>query len=86
MILERRRRAECSHDRISRELLDCAARALDLRFHCVMEALEEGPHTLRVLVARKLGRADEVGEKDGGDLALVAGGCAGSRHARIVTC
>ena len=71
MILERHGRSEDRHDRVARELLDRAARSLDLLRHRVIEALETDPYPLGILVAGKRGRADEVGEENRDELSLL---------------
>src|SRR6266540_514493 len=75
VVLERRRCSEGRHHGVAGELLEGAACALDLIRHRRVEAVEERPRALGILLA-ELGRAHEVGEQHRGDLAL---------HAPIVT-
>ena len=71
VILERRRRPERSHHRVADELLHRPARPLDLCRHRVIETVEQRARALRVLRAAELGRADEVGKEDRGELPLL---------------
>ena len=71
MVLERSRRPENGHDRVSRELLDRAARPLDLFRHRLVEAVEAGSNAFGILTARKRGRTDEVGEENRDELPLL---------------
>ena len=68
VILERRRRAEHRHDRVSCELLDGPACDLDLRGHRVVEAVEHRPRPFGILRRAELSRPDEIGEDDRGEL------------------
>ena len=72
VVLERGRSAEHRHHGVACELLDGPARPLDLLAHCVVERLEARPHALRIAIAGVLGRADQVGEENGDELALLA--------------
>ncbi len=72
VVFQRRRSAESGHDRVADELLDGAARGLDLGLHGVVEALEERPGPFRILRRRERGRADEVGEQHRRQLAFLA--------------
>ena len=72
VVLERGRSAEHRHHGVACELLDGTARPLDLLAHCVVERLEAHPHALRIAIAGVLGRADQVGEENGDELALLA--------------
>ena len=72
VVLLRRRRPEDGHHRVAGELLDRAARELDLLLHRCVEALQPRTHALRVLTVGERGRAREVGEENRRDLALVA--------------
>ena len=64
------RDAECRHDGVAGELLDRPAVGLD----AVRDAVEEGghpaPRDLWILGRDELGRADEIGEEDGCELAF----------------
>jgi hypothetical protein len=66
------RDAEDRHDRVSDELLDAAAVALDDVAHRLEEAREHAADALRVEPLAQLGRADDVTEQDGHGLALLA--------------
>ena len=72
VVLERSRSTEHRHHGVAGELLDGPARQLDLLAHRVVEGLEMHPHALRIAVAGVLGRADQVGEENGDELALLA--------------
>ena len=63
--------AERGHDRVPRELLDGAARPLDLVGHRLVEAIEPRADTLGILTARELRRPDEVREEDRRELPLL---------------
>ena len=67
----RGRRAEECHDRVSDELLDGAAVALELGRTGRVWA-EDGAHLLGIELLGLRGEADEVAEEDGDDLALFA--------------
>ena len=71
VILERSRRPECRHYCVAGELLDGPTGALDLGRHRVVEAVEQRTRALRILRVGERGRADEVGEDDGRELALL---------------
>jgi hypothetical protein len=72
VILLRRGRAEGRHDGIADELLDRSARVGDLRRHRVVEAVEQGARSLRILRAGELRRAHEIREEHGRKLPLFA--------------
>ena len=72
MVLLCCRSDEGRHHGVSNELLDCPARLHDLLRHRVVEAVQEGARALRVLRVGELGRANEVREQDGGELAFLA--------------
>ena len=63
-------RAEHGDDSVADELLDRSAAERDLRFHRVVETLEQVACVLRVERRAQLRRADEVGEQDRRELAL----------------
>jgi len=71
VILVRSRGSEDRHHRVSRELLDRAARALDLLRHRVVEAFEPYANALGILIPGERRRADEVGEENRDELALL---------------
>jgi hypothetical protein len=71
VVLVRSGGAEHRHDGVARELLQRAARELDLGRERVVEALEKHPRALGILLA-EAGRVDEVGEQRGGELPLHA--------------
>ena len=72
VVLERGRRTEHRHHRVSRELLDRTARELDLRAHRLVERLELRANTFGIAFGSVRGRADEVGEENRDELALLA--------------
>jgi hypothetical protein len=72
VVLVRDRYPEDSHDRISRELLHNPAVLLDDRAEVLEVAAHAGAQRLRVGRLAERGRADEVAEEDGDDLALLA--------------
>ena len=65
------RSAEDRHDRVTDELLDGAAEALELGAHARVVRLEQAPHVLRVHGLGSGREADEVAEEAGDDLALL---------------
>ena len=67
------RDAEDRHDRVADELLDRPTVALEDRPHRVEPAAHDRAQRLRVEVLAKSGRAGDVGEHDGDDLARLAG-------------
>ena len=67
VVLERGRRTERRHHRIAGELLERAAGQPHLLRHRLVEAVEQQPRALGILLAQ-LRRADEIGEEDGRDL------------------
>ena len=67
-------------DRIADELLDRAAKPLQVRSHASMMCSEHCPHVLGVASLGQSGRADEVGEYDRHDLPLLAWGNRSSEH------
>ena len=72
VVLVHDRHAEHRHHRVADELLDPAALGLGLGAHGVEVAAQHLGRTLRVQPLRHPGRAREVGEQDGDDLALGA--------------
>ena len=66
------RDAEDGHDRVADELLDRSAVALEDRAHRVEPAAHDRAERLRVEVLAEPGRAGDVGEHDGDDLARLA--------------
>ncbi len=72
VVLEGGRSPEDRHHCIARELLDRAPRQLDLVTHGAVEALELRPDALGVTLSGVGGRADEVGEENRDELALLA--------------
>ena len=76
VVLVRGRRAEQRHHGVADELLDRPAAALELGAQTRVVRLEDGAHVLWVELLGARGEADEVGEEDGHDLALLAGGSA----------
>jgi hypothetical protein len=85
VILERCRSPEGGHNGVSGKLLHRAAGRFDLLCHRVVEPVEEEARPLRVLRAAERGRADEVGEDNCGELALLAPGRLGGsrRHSGL---
>jgi hypothetical protein len=73
VIFLRRRCPEGGHDRVPYELFDRSAGVVDFGRHRVVEAIEERSRPLWILRGAELGRADEVGENDRGELAFLAG-------------
>ena len=73
IVLVRGRRAEQRHHRVADELLDRPAASLELGAQARVVRLEHGAHVLGVELLGPRGEADEVGEEDGHDLALLAG-------------
>jgi len=73
VILSGRRRSEDGHDRVTDELLDGPSAEGDLRRHGVVKAIEQIACVLRVERAAELRRADQVGEQDRRELALLGG-------------
>ena len=67
-----RRSAEESHHRVSDELLDRAAVALQLRAHALVVRAEDRSHVLRIELLGLRSEADQVAEDHGDDLALLA--------------
>ena len=74
VVLVRRGGAEDRHDGITDELLHRAAEALDLGAQARVVGGEHRPHVLRIELLGAACEADEVGEEDRDDLALLAGG------------
>ena len=72
MILLRRGRTEGRHDGVADELLDRSAGVGDLGRHRVVEPVEQGARSLRVLGSRELRGAHQVGEEDRRKLPLFA--------------
>ena len=83
VVLVRDRCAEDGHDRVADELLHGAAEALDLGAQARVVRGEHRAHVLRVELLGAAGEADEVGEEDRDDLALLtpAGLLRGERRA-----
>ena len=71
IVLVRGRRAEERHHRVADELLDRPAAPLELGAQPRVVRLEHGAHVLGVELLGPRGEADEVGEEDGHDLALL---------------
>ncbi len=71
VVLARRRRAEDRHHGVADELLHRAAVALELEAHALVIAGEDRPHVFGIELLGLRGEADEVGEEDGDDLALL---------------
>ena len=65
------RRAEQRHHGVADELLDGPAEALELGPQLRVVRREQAAHVLRVERLRAGGEADEVGEEDAHDLALL---------------
>jgi hypothetical protein len=84
VVLPGDRRAPHRHDRVADELLDGAAVALELGLHAGVIRGEHPPYVLGIELLRAAGEADEVGEEDGDDLALLEDGRLGlaGRHGR----
>ncbi len=74
IVLVSGRRAEQRHHRVADELLDRPAAPLELGAQARVVRLEHGAHVLWVELLGTRGEADEVGEEDGHDLALLACG------------
>src|SRR5262249_15672248 len=72
VVLVHLRDAEDRHHRVADELLDGSAVALDDRLHLVEVAAHQRPQDLRVDGLPKRGRAGDVAEEDGDDLAVLA--------------
>ena len=70
------------HHRVADELLDRAAEALELVAQAGVVGREQRPHVLGVELLGARGEADEVGEEDGDDLALLAAGESSRRERR----
>ena len=73
IVLVSGRRAEERHHRVADELLDRPAAPLELRAQPRVVRLEHGAHVLGVELLGPRREADEVGEEDGHDLALLPG-------------
>ncbi len=71
IVLMRHRRPEQRHHRIADELLDRAPEPLQLGTEAGVVRGEECPHVLRVHRLCACGEADEIGEEDSDDLALL---------------
>ena len=71
VVLVRQRRAEERHDGVADELLDRAAEPLQLGLHPAVIGREHAADVLRIEVLGAAGEADEVGEEDADDLALL---------------
>ena len=70
IVLVRGRDAEHGHHRVADELLDGAAVGLGRPRELVVEVAQETAQRLGVHAGRKLGRSGQIGEEDGGELAL----------------
>ena len=81
VVLVRHGSAEGGHDRVTDELLDRAAVALDLLPQAGVVGTDAGAHVLRVLLLGGGGEADQVAEEDGDDLPLLERACAAARQA-----
>ena len=62
---------EGGHDRVTDELLDRPAGALDFLGHRAVKAIEQNPRPLRILGTGECRRADEVGEQHRRQLPLL---------------
>ena len=71
VVLVRDRGAEHRHHRVADELLHRAAEALELVAQPRVVRPEQRAHLLGIHALRARGEADEVGEEDGDDLALL---------------
>jgi hypothetical protein len=71
VVLVRRRSAEGGHHRVADELLDRAARAVDLGSHRVVEAVEHRPRALGILSTPELRGADEIRKENRHEFALL---------------
>jgi hypothetical protein len=72
IVLMRERRPEDGHHRVTDELLDRAAVALDLLAQASVVGTDAGANVLRVSRFRGGSEANEIAEEDGHDLALLA--------------
>ena len=63
MVLLGGRRSEDRDDGVADELLDCPAAERDLRFHGVIELLQEISRVLGIELVAERGGADEIGEQ-----------------------
>ena len=66
VILMGGRRPKRGHDCVTDELLDRAARCLDLCPHSRVEATQQGSRAFRILRGAELRRPHQVSEEDGG--------------------
>jgi hypothetical protein len=71
VVLVRHGRAEHGHDRVPDELLHCAAVALDVLAQAGVIGADAGANVLGVGGLGSGGKADQVAEEDGHDLALL---------------
>src|SRR5439155_3576665 len=71
VVLVRHRSAAHGHDRVSDELLDRAAVALDLLPHTRVVRTDSGAYVLRVLLLRGGGKANQVAEENAHELPLL---------------
>ncbi len=81
VVLVQDRNSEYGHDRVTDELLDGAAVALDDRLHALEVACEQGTERLRVERLAERRRVCDVAEEHGHDLALLARATIRSRAA-----
>jgi hypothetical protein len=81
IVFVRDRCTEERHHSVSYELLDRAAVPLELAAQTLPVRAEHGAHVLRIEPLRARGKADEVGEEHGDDLALLAPRLSGQRRA-----
>ena len=77
MVLERGRRPERGHYRVTDEL-DRATATFDLFGHRVVEAIQYESSPLRVLLIGERGGADQVGEQDGREIGCPRSGASAS--------
>ena len=80
------RDAEHGHDRVADELLDGAAVPLEDRAHRLEPAAHDRAQRLGVEPLAEPGRAGDVGEHDGHDLARLAGRLGGDERRRRTPC
>jgi hypothetical protein len=71
VVFVRDRGAEQGHDRVADELLDSAGAALELGPKLDVVRVENRAHLLRIELLGPAREADQVGEEDGHDLALL---------------
>ena len=71
IVLVRHGSATDGHDRVTDELFDRGAVALDLLTQAGMVGTDAGAHVLRVLLFGRGGEADQVAKEHGDDLPLL---------------